>query len=92
MNTSNEANPPAEAPLAAEAQKAPAYGSLLGIILIVAVLVIGAFYVWNERLDMNQPVVPEDGVRGGDSMPSEDVVDDSVEGSVEFDAEVPMPQ
>lgn len=44
--------PPAAAPVA-EATKGPAYGSILSIILIVAILVAGAFYVWNERLDMD---------------------------------------
>ena len=52
-----EGMPPAE-----EAKKGPAYGSILGIIVIVAILVAGAFYVWNERLGENQ--VPENGVRG----------------------------
>ena len=49
-----------------EAGKTASYGPMLGIVLIVAVLVIGAFYVWGQRLSENQPVmVPEDGVRGG---------------------------
>lgn len=49
--------PPAE-----ESKKGPAYGSILGIVLIVAILVAGAFYVWNERLEKNE--MPENGVRG----------------------------
>ena len=55
-------NPVDGMPPAEEAKKSPAYGSVLGIIVIVAILVAGAFYVWNERLDMNE--VPENGVRG----------------------------
>ncbi len=47
--------PPAAAPLSTEPKKSVAYGSILGIILIVAVLVVGAFYVWGERLKMNGP-------------------------------------
>lgn len=82
-------NPQDSMPPAEEAKKGPAYGSVLGIILIVAILVAGAFYVWNERLDMNQ--VPENGVRGevlpDGSMPT-------VEGAADVEAgeEGPRPQ
>jgi hypothetical protein len=35
-------------------QKAPgAYGSLFSIIMIVVILVVGAFYVWNKRVAQN---------------------------------------
>lgn len=65
-------NPAGGMPPAEEAKKGPAYGSILGIILIVAILVAGAFYVWNERLETNE--VPQNGVRGevlpDGSMPS----------------------
>jgi len=74
--------PPAE-----EAKKAPAYGSIFGIIVIVAILVAGAFYVWNERLEENE--VPQNGVRGevlpDGSMPS-------VEGAVDVEESGPQPQ
>ncbi len=53
---------PAPAPVAEEAKKGAAYGSIIGIVIIVAVLVAGAFYVWGERLEEQQ--VPENGVRG----------------------------
>lgn len=62
VNPGSTTPPPAAAPQSMEPKKGPAYGSILGIILIVAVLVVGAFYVWGERLKMNE--VPEDGVRG----------------------------
>jgi len=48
---------------AGEPKKAPAYGTILGIVLIVVILVVGAFYVWGERLEQEQPL-PENGVRG----------------------------
>ncbi len=51
-----------------DAKKSPAYGSILGIILIVAILVAGAFYVWGERLKEHDGV-PLDGVRGGEPLP-----------------------
>lgn len=47
----------------AESKKGPAYGPIIGIVLIVVVLVAGAFYVWGERLKTNYEV-PENGVRG----------------------------
>ncbi len=42
-------------------QKAPgAYGSLFSIIMIVVILVVGAFYVWNKRVAQNyQYATPE---------------------------------
>lgn len=72
-----------------DAKKGPAYGSILGIVLIVAILVAGAFYVWNERLEMNQ--VPENGVRG-EVLPDGSVP--SVEGGagIEEGESGPQPQ
>lgn len=80
--------PPAAAPVAAsEPKKAPAYGTILGIILIVVILVVGAFYVWGERLDKEQP--QEYGVRGEQlpdgSMPS-------VEGAADVESGPSGPQ
>jgi len=75
-----------------EPKKGAAYGSVLGIVLIVAILVAGAFYVWNDRLDEADEAMPvQTGVRGvmlpDGSMPS-------VEGdtSVDAGAEGPQPQ
>lgn len=73
-----------------EAVKTASYGPMLGIVLIVAVLVIGAFYVWGQRLaEDQQPVMPENGVRG-DTIPFEDesMMDEgsaSVEASLEIE-------
>jgi len=80
----NSTPPPAMAPVAEET-KSPAYGSILGIILIVAILVAGAFYVWNERLNMDTNSVEGEQLPVG-SMPS-------VEGSpdVEEESDGPMP-
>ncbi|MBU1292633.1 hypothetical protein KJ819_01050 [Patescibacteria group bacterium] len=58
MNPDENMNPvettpePAPAP---EPKKAPAYGAILGIILIVVILVAGAFYVWGERINEEMP-------------------------------------
>ena len=72
----------AAAPVAEEPKKPAAFGSILGIILIVAILVAGAFYVWNERLSMNE--MPENGVRGevlpDGSMPTVEGAADIEEG------------
>lgn len=84
--------PPA-APLAEEPKKPAAFGSVLGIILIVAILVAGAFYVWNERLEMSDDTSEDmqGGVRGemlpDGSMPT-------VEGAADVEAgpEGPIPQ
>ena len=79
-----QAPAPAPAPVAAST---PAYGSLLGIILIVAVLVAGAFYIWNKRVATENTVNPENGVRG-DTIPFEDSPESStgsVEGTVDLD-------
>jgi hypothetical protein len=63
---------------------------VLGIILIVAVLVVGAFYVWGERLKQSEVMVPENGVRG--DAPSEGTMPTgSVEGSVELQTSGPQP-
>lgn len=62
MNQDNVTPPPAAAPRADEPSKPAAYGSILGIVLIMAILVAGAFYVWNERLETNE--MPANGVRG----------------------------
>lgn len=50
---------------AEEPRKNAAYGSIIGIVVIVAVLVAGAFYVWNDRVS-EQPAEaePETGVSG----------------------------
>lgn len=73
--------PPA-VPMADESTKPAAFGSILGIILIVAILVAGAFYVWNERLQTNE--MPENGVRGevlpDGSMPTVEGAADIEEG------------
>lgn len=77
---------PAAEPVATpaeDAKKGTAYGSVLGIILIVAILVIGAFYVWGERLEKTQPEMPQEGVRGGDANP-----DGALEGSAGVDVDV----
>jgi|GEM_PF-1098242 len=63
VNPGSVTPPPAAAPLSTEPKKSVAYGSILGIILIVAVLVVGAFYVWGERLKMNGP--SEENMGGG---------------------------
>lgn len=38
------------APVSAPETKKTPWGSLIGIVLIVIILVAGAFYVWQERL------------------------------------------
>lgn len=68
-------------PTPAETAKQTAYGPLLGIVLIVVVLVLGAFYVWGERIETNQPM-PEEGVRG-DTLPEDGLP--SAEGDMEAD-------
>lgn len=80
-------NPIDEMPPAEEAKKGPAYGSIFGIILIVAILVAGAFYVWNERLEMNE--VPENGVRG--EVPSDESMP-NIEGAASIEESDPQPQ
>ncbi len=82
MNPGSVTPPPATAPMANEPAKPAAFGSILGIVLIVAILVAGAFYVWNERLGMNE--MPENGVRGeilpDGSMPTVEGAADIEEG------------
>jgi len=58
-----------------EGSKGAAYGTIFGIILIVAILVVGAFYVWGARLNSQQPVpatengaMMEEGVKIDTSM------------------------
>lgn len=69
-------------PMTNEPAKPTAFGSILGIVLIVAILVAGAFYVWNERLQTNQ--MPQNGVRGevlpDGSMPTVEGAADIEEG------------
>ncbi len=74
----NTTPPPAMPPVAEEA-KGPAYGSILGIILIVAILVAGAFYVWNERINMDTNTVEGEVLPDG-SMPTVEGAADVEEG------------
>jgi len=62
VNPDTSTPPPAAAPF--ETKKGPAYGTILGIILIVAILVAGAFYVWDERVSETNEILLENGVRG----------------------------
>lgn len=89
MNQESVTPPPAAAPMTDEPKNPAAFGSVLGIVLIVAILVAGAFYVWNERLGMNE--MPENGVRG-EVLPDESMP--TVEGAAEIEAEEngPIPQ
>lgn len=71
------AQAPAPAAAAEEgAKKGAAYGTILGIVLIVGVLVVGAFYVWGERLQQDQAPVPANDATG----------------SADIDVSVPQPQ
>ncbi|MBP7741128.1 MAG: hypothetical protein KA104_00360 [Candidatus Pacebacteria bacterium] len=47
-----------QAPLSTNQNVKGSYGSVLSILLIVLVLVMGAFYVWNKRIneERNQPM------------------------------------
>jgi len=37
------------------------YGALISIVLILAIIVVGAFYVWGQRIEQNsQPTVLPD--------------------------------
>lgn len=82
MSQDSVTPPPAAAPMADAPKNPAAFGSVLGIILIVAILVAGAFYVWNERLQTSE--MPQNGVRGevlpDGSMPSVEGAADIEEG------------
>jgi H+/gluconate symporter-like permease len=87
--TAETTTPPAPAPVAAplpvapEPKKGPAYGAILGIILIVVVLVVGAFYVWGERLKTSTQPSPENAVPSEGTMPT---------GSADASVDVSAPQ
>ena len=82
MPTTPEAPAPAPAPMMpTEPKKNPAYGTILGIVLIVVILVVGAFYVWGKRLAEEQPMTGDDVMPAGTGAPSVDV-----------DVSVPQPQ
>lgn len=69
MDTAPEPSPvtsPAPAPVSA--RKGTPYGAIIGVVIIVLVLVAGAFYVWNERLGEKSP--GEDVVLPDGSMPT----------------------
>lgn len=38
--------------------KNASYGALISIVLILFIIVVGAFYVWGERISQRQPVLP----------------------------------
>lgn len=82
MSQDSVTPPPAAAAMADAPKNPAAFGSVLGIILIVAILVAGAFYVWNERLQTSE--MPQNGVRGevlpDGSMPSVEGAADIEEG------------
>lgn len=50
-----------QAPTSSEPGVKGSYGSVVSILLIVLVLVMGAFYVWNKRIneERNQPAYLE---------------------------------
>ncbi|MBU2103750.1 hypothetical protein KKD81_03355 [Patescibacteria group bacterium] len=90
MNPDENMNPvettpePAPAP---EPKKAPAYGAILGIILIVVILVVGAFYVWGERLEEEQPLGAQESA--DEMLPAGNMP--SVEGSADVETD-PQPR
>lgn len=86
----NTENTPPPAPAPVEVRKGPAYGSILGIVLIVAILILGAFYVWGERIkETTDGTMPEYGVRG-EMMPSE--TEPSMQGSASVEVEGTVPE
>lgn len=89
LNSGSVTPPPVAAPVADESSKPAAFGSILGIVLIVAILVAGAFYVWNERLSMNE--MPENGVRG-EILPDESMPAAEDAANIEEGENAPVPQ
>ncbi len=73
---------PAPAPMSEEAPKNAAYGTILGIVLIVAILVVGAFYIWGQRLEADKAAMPDENA----------AMDGGVSGNGGAEADVPMPQ
>ena len=47
--------PEGNAPYASPTKKQQSYGALVSIVIIVAIIVIGAFYVWGKRISEGQP-------------------------------------
>lgn len=39
-------------------RKAQSWGTVISIVIIVLMIVIGAFYVWGKRIEQNQVVFP----------------------------------
>lgn len=39
------------------AKKDASYGALISIVLILAIIVVGAFYVWGQRIEQNGQVI-----------------------------------
>lgn len=71
-----------------EAKKNVSYGSLVGIALIAALLVIGAFYAFGSQDEGEGTASPEEGVRGGEPVPP---IEGEAEGATELEAEGPQP-
>lgn len=45
-------------------QKQQSYGALVSIVIIVAIIIVGAFYVWGKRLSQDQQIVPSPSADG----------------------------
>ncbi len=44
--------PPTEMP-----KQDASYGALISIVIILAIVIVGAFYSWGKRIEQNQPIV-----------------------------------
>ncbi|MFH1178710.1 MAG: hypothetical protein V1711_03260 [bacterium] len=55
---SSNSSPTVPSPM--PSQKAQSWGTLISIIIIVLMIIIGAFYAWGKRItEENIPVIPE---------------------------------
>ncbi len=59
METQNtESNPLISPPSSPRKKENASYGALISIVIILALVVVGAFYSWGKRIEQNQPKQP----------------------------------
>jgi len=49
--------PAAPAPSPFEPKQNASYGALISIVIILAIVIVGAFYSWGQRIDQNGKVI-----------------------------------
>lgn len=81
------ASAPAPANPPAASQPKTSYGALVALVLIVAAIVAGAFYLFTQKADIYSPAIDELGTQGDSTEPATIESDLAAESPDDFDTE-----